>query len=462
MRLSNDPDMNDTIAAIATPVGKGGIGIVRISGTNALKIADRIFTTASGLRPSSFKTHTTHYGTVVSKGEVIDEALLTVMLKPKTYTREDVVEINCHSGAVVLRDVCDLVLSAGARLAEPGEFTKRAFLNGRIDLAQAQAVMDIISAKTDSALKVSVEQLRGGLSRRVNVIRDKLLRMLSDIEASIDFPEDVAMPDLKELIKNNRQVDLLLKEILRNARIGKLLHDGLRVVICGSPNVGKSSLLNALIREDRSIVTPLAGTTRDTVEEVVDIKGIPARIIDTAGILEPRDLIEKKAIARSRKEIVSADLILLLFDAGREISKGDLVLCRKLKDKSVIPVINKIDLRQKIDRKKIYAFFKDPVELSAKHAKNIALLEKRIYDMAMRGASFDPQAAIVSNLRHVQLIRKAQKNIAQTAESLDNKLPLEFIAQDIRESLGYLDELLGKSFSGDLLDKIFGEFCIGK
>ena len=455
-------NLTDTIAAISTPIGEGGIGIVRISGDSALNIADKIFSSSSG-KPSTFKTYTIHYGRIVELNKVVDEVILTVMRAPKTYTREDVVEINCHGGIVALRDVLELVLKNGARLASPGEFTKRAFLNGRIDLAQAEAVIDVIRAKTDSALRLGLNQLKGGLSSEINKYRELILDILVQLEAGIDFPEEeISVADLNNLSKKIKEISNSLKNLVDNSKRGRILREGIHLVICGKANVGKSSLLNALLKEERAIVTPLAGTTRDTIEEAIDIKGIPVRIVDTAGILEPRDLVEKKALLRSKKEIAAADLVIILFDGSKKLSKEDSLLMKNLKAKTVIAVINKIDLRQKIERKNILSIFKNVIDISAKRSKNIVLLEEKIADLAYGGEALNAESVMVGNLRHIQLIRKAQKNIAQASESLDNKLSLEFIAQDIREALGFLDEILGKKFSGDLLDKIFSEFCIGK
>lgn len=455
-------DLTDTIAAISTPVGEGGIGIVRISGQNALKIADRIFVSSRG-KPSGFKTYTIHYGRIVKRDRVIDEVILTVMRAPKTYTKEDVVEINCHGGIVALRDVLDLVLENGARLAHPGEFTKRAFLNGRIDLAQAEAVIDVIRAKTDSALRLGLNQLKGGLSGEINKYRESILDILVQLEASIDFPdEEISGKALKTLSREIEEISASLEDLIENSRSARILREGIHLVICGKPNVGKSSLLNTLLKEERAIVTPLAGTTRDTIEEIIDIKGIPVRIVDTAGILEPRDLIEKKALIRSRKEISAADLVIIVFDGSKRLSQEDSLLIKKLKRKTVIAVINKIDLKQKIEREKIVSAFKNVIDISAKRSRNITLLEKIVADLIYGGAVLNTESVMVGNLRHIQLIRKAQKNIAQASESLDNELSLEFIAQDLREALGFMDEILGKRFSADLLEKIFSEFCIGK
>ncbi|MBU0709558.1 MAG: tRNA uridine-5-carboxymethylaminomethyl(34) synthesis GTPase MnmE [Candidatus Omnitrophica bacterium] len=461
-------NLTDTIAAIATPAGESGIGIVRISGRDSIPIADGIFISKDNRKPSLFKTYTTHYGFIAdpkenSKSGYIDEVILTIMRAPKSYTKEDVVEINCHGGIVALRRVLDLVLENGCRLAEPGEFTKRAFLNGRIDLAQAEAVLDIIRAKTDSALKISLEQLRGGLSKRINHIRIDLLDVLSLLEVNIDFPEEeIDSVNLQAIARKINNLDSRLKEILNTSKQGRILREGIHVVICGKPNVGKSSLLNALLDQERSIVTSIPGTTRDTIEEIIDIKGIPVRIVDTAGILEPRDLVEKKSVGRSRRYIDLADLVILLFDGNKKLSKEDEALIGKLKKKAVIAVINKIDLRQNIEKDKIAKKFKEIVDISAKKIRNINLLEDAIANLVYNGRVISSEPVVVSRLRQIESIREAEKLIAEAAKSLDNKLSLEFIAQDIKDALLYLDQLLGKKFSESLLDKIFSEFCIGK
>jgi tRNA modification GTPase len=459
-------NLDDTIAAIATPIGESGIGIVRISGKDALKVADKIFVSKDGKKPSEFKTYTTHYGWVVDEiTKIIDEVILTVMRAPRSYTKEDIVEINCHGGIVALRAVLDLVLEGGCRLAEPGEFTQRAFLNGRIDLAQAEAVLDIIRAKTDSALKVGIEQLKGGLSQKINKIRDMLLEILTFLESGIDFPEEeIGILDLKEISSKLKTVDRQLTAIINDSKFGRVLREGLKVVICGRPNVGKSSLLNALLKQERSIVTPIPGTTRDTIEEVIDIKGIPIRIVDTAGILEPRDLIEKKAIQRTQQFIDSADLIILIFDGSEGLKKEDEFLMRKLKQKqkNIIAVINKMDLKQRIEKDRISRYLPRLIEISAKRIKNLTLLEDAIVNLVYQGRIKASESILVTNLRHIQAIKKVQKLVAQAQDSLDNKLSLEFIAQGIKDALGCIDELLGKKFSEDLLKKIFSQFCIGK
>ena len=456
-------NLNDTIAAISTPVGEGGIGIVRISGNNALLIADRIFLHKGEQKPSAFKSYTIHYGWIAKDKNIIDEVILTVMRKPRSFTKEDIVEINCHGGIIATRAVLEIVLEGGARLSEPGEFTKRAFLNGRIDLAQAEAVIDVIRAKTDSALKLGMEQLRGALSKEINRIRSSLLDVLSELEADIDFPEEgILSPGQSSIRGKLESAQNDLEKLFINARRGQIYREGIHVVICGRPNVGKSSLLNALLKRERSIVTPVAGTTRDTIEEIIDIKGIPVRIMDTAGILEPRDLVEKKAVERSKKHIEAADLVILMFDANKYLAEDDTVLIKKLSKKNCIAVINKIDLKNKINRDKISKIFKHTILLSAKKSRNINLLEEVIADLVYKGKVYRNEFAMVSNLRHINALRQAQKLIAEALNSLDNNLTPEFISQDIKEALTFIDDILGKSFSEDLLDKIFSDFCIGK
>lgn len=456
-------NIDDTIAAISTPVGVGGIGIVRLSGKEALAIADKMFFSKGRLKPSEFESHTTHYGSIKNNGEEVDEVILTVMRAPRTYTKEDVVEINCHGGIIALRDVLDLTLASGARLAQPGEFTKRAFLNGRIDLAQAEAVLDIIRAKTDSALKISLGQLKGELSIELSKIRSALLDILTQLEASIDFPEDAGdVMGISKVGAGLRGCDARLRAMLESSRRGRIFREGIHVVICGKPNVGKSSLLNALLKQERSIVTAVAGTTRDAIEEIIDIRGIPVRIVDTAGILDPRGVVEKKAVQRSKKHIAQADIAMILFDGSRRLSAQDSAIIRKLKGKPAIAVINKMDLKQKIEKEKIFKQFIHTISLSAKKARNIDLLEERIVELVYKGKVSGPESVVVGNLRHISCLREAQKLIAQAVSSVDNKVSMELIAQDVKDSLGVLDELSGRKFSEDLLDKIFSKFCIGK
>ena len=458
-------NLDDTIAAIATPIGESGIGIVRISGRKALSIADRIFVSRDRQKPSSFKTYTTHYGWIIDpkRGLKVDEVILTVMRKPRSYTRQDIVEINCHGGIIPLRKALELVLDLGARLSKPGEFTKRAFLNGRIDLAQSEAVLDIIRAKTDSALRVSVEQLKGGLSKRLNQLRDKLLELLTILEANIDFPdEDLEAIDIKNIATGIDRVNQELRFLLENSKRGRIFREGIKVVICGRSNAGKSSLLNALLKCERSIVTPIAGTTRDTVEDILDIRGIPIRIVDTAGIIEPSDLIEQKAVSRSQRCIQEANLVLFVFDGSRDLSYEDKTLMRKIKLKPTLALINKIDLKQRIKQDEIAQRFPQLVKISAKKQKNIDLLEEAIAQFVFSGKIKSGDPVWVTNLRHIQQLKRVEKSIMRARKSTNVNLPFDLIAQDIKEAIGFLDEILGKRFSEDLLDRIFSEFCIGK
>jgi len=456
-------NFNDTIAAISTPTGEGGIGIVRLSGPQALIVAGKIFVAASKEDPADFKSYTVHYGRVIDQGKVIDEVILTLMRKPRSYTREDVVEINCHGGIVALRKVLDLVLEKGCRLASPGEFTRRAFLNGRIDLAQAEAVIDIIRAKTDSALKVGMEQLRGGLSQEISKIRQGVLDILVHLEASIDFPEEGIREEGGATIALRlEEVAAQLHKLLESASRGRIFREGLRVVICGKPNVGKSSLLNALLKKERSIVTSVAGTTRDTIEEMIDIKGIPVRVVDTAGILKPRNLIEKKAVHRAKMQVAVADLILILFDANHKLDIADRRLIRTVKKRASIAIINKIDLKVRIEKKEIFRQFSKVIELSAKSAKNINLLEDALCDLVYQGRLSSQELMLVSNLRHIQALKDAEKLVVEAKHAAAAKFSPELTAQNLKDACVYLDQILGKSFSAEILDKIFADFCIGK
>lgn len=461
-------DLKDTIAAIATGAGESGIGIVRISGQDALAIADRIFLARRKGLPSSFRTFTTHYGWIaegIAEGtpRFVDEVLLTVMRAPASYTREDTVEINCHGGMRALRRVLEVVLAQGCRLAEPGEFTKRAFLNGRIDLAQAEAVLDIIKAKTDAALEIGTRQLRGVLSKKVRKVRGMLLEALTAVEAGIDFPEDTGAAGMQGCGGLLKKAAGELEGMLRGARLGRIFREGACVVICGRPNVGKSSLLNALLEEERSIVTAVAGTTRDTIEEVVDIKGMPVRVVDTAGIVRPRGVVERKAVERSRRSLACADVVIALFDAGSGLTAEDRALMRRLKGRKALAVINKIDLKRRIEEGVLRKRFGEVIGVSARSGANIDRLKEAIAEAVYAGGDAGREPLLVSNLRHAEKLRRAQKFVAEALDSVDNKkLSPEFVAQDLRDALQCLDELLGERFSEDLLEKIFSEFCIGK
>lgn len=464
-------ESQDTIVAIATPLGESGIGIVRMSGRDAIDIADKVFQAKDKSSVKGFGSYTVHYGWIVENNpsrSVVDEVLLTVMRAPRSYTREDVVEINCHGGIVALGRVLDLLLGLGCRPAEPGEFTRRAFLNGRIDLAQAEAVLEIVRAKTDVALRLGVEQLKGALSGQLQGLRDTLLETLAVLEAGIDFPEEEteALSGTGALRGKLREADAKLRGFLSGAASSRVFREGVRVVICGRPNVGKSSLLNALLRQERSIVTGVAGTTRDTVEEAVSIRGIPVALVDTAGIVHPRGQIERKAVERSRRSIALADVVILLFDGSQRLSAQDKSLMRRLGrgQRRVLAAINKSDLRQRIEKEIVSRHFPRLIEISARRGRNIQLLEDALAEMVHAGAADMHEPMLLVNRRHTEKMRRAQKLIAEAADSMDNnkRIPPEFIAQNIKDALRILDEILGRSFSEDVLDRIFSRFCIGK
>ncbi len=437
---------------------------MRLSGKNALAIADKIFFSKSGKKPSLAKTYTMHYGWIKDKeGAVIDEVILSVMRAPRSYTKEDIVEINCHSGIVVLRKILDLALESGARLAEPGEFTQRAFLNGRIDLTQAEAVLDIVRAKTDKALAAGVEQLKGNISKKINKIRKLLVDTLAFLEAHIDFPEEEVETQKQRLWeKEIAGAKEDLKTLIQSSAEGKFLREGILAVICGRPNVGKSSLLNAMLKEERSIVTHLAGTTRDAIEETVDIKGIPVRLTDTAGLDIPRNIIEHKAIKKTKQHIKKADLTIFVMDSSQRLHPQETRLLKNLKAESTIVLLNKMDLKTRIEKEKISRIFPDYLEVSALRGKNIDKVEEKIAKMFWDGKLEQGAERLTVNLRHKKLLQQAYRCLEEAQESRKQGLSLEFIAEDIKRALDCLDEILGNKFSEDILEKIFSQFCIGK
>ncbi|MDP2938613.1 MAG: tRNA uridine-5-carboxymethylaminomethyl(34) synthesis GTPase MnmE [Candidatus Omnitrophota bacterium] len=478
------PELNldDTISAISTPIGEAGIGIVRLSGKDALKIADKIFKSSDNKKPSSFKTYTIHYGWIVdehrassiehrecgnkiSKPEIIDEVILTIMRSPKTYTKEDIAEINCHSGIVPLKRILDLTLKNGARLAEPGEFTRRALINGRIDLIQAEAVLNIIQARTDKALAIGLNQLKGKLSQEIEAIRNFLLDIYAQIEATIDFPdEDIKEYNTSQLSNKIERIKIRIKKLLDSSSQGKILCNGIRVVIAGKPNVGKSSLLNILLRDSRAIVTDIPGTTRDTIEETANIKGIPVRLVDTAGIIEPRDLVEIEAVKKSHESINSADLVLLVLDASSKFNLEDNMIIQNLNGKKIICLVNKCDLNPnpnlrliKKDLPKIKI-----IKISCLKNQGIAKLEEAICRDVWNGRVFAWDNVLVSNLRQIECLRNVFLSIEKVELATRNCCSIEIICEELKSALKYLDDILGKNISIDVLDTIFSKFCIGK
>jgi len=460
--------LDDTIVAVSTPIGEGGIGIVRLSGKDALKIADKIFLPRNGKKPSDFKTYTVHYGHIVDRHQVVDEVILTLMLGPKSYTKEDVVEINCHSGIAPLKKILDLVLANKARLAEPGEFTKRAFLNGRIDILQAESVLDIIKAKTYLSLKAAADNLGGTFSKKINNIRDELVSILAHIEASIDFSEveDIDNVKRKDILSTLKQVKKDMEKLASSAREGRILRQGIKVVICGRTNVGKSSLMNALLKESRAIVTHLAGTTRDTIEETVNIRGIPVVLTDTAGITDTTHAIEAEGIKRSHSSVDASDMVLLVLDCARKLNKDDLSLMRNIKDrgKELIIIINKIDLKKRIDIKIIKKFFpkKPIIHISAINSSGIDKLENTIKDAIFKGKAQSADFASLSNDRQLNLLRRAIEDIKEALDIFKKRVPIDCASIYVRSSIEALGEVTGHTITEETLDKIFSEFCIGK
>lgn len=453
---------DDTIAAIATPLGEGGLALIRISGVEALEVADAIFRPGIKFKkPSRAASHTILYGHVVRDGKRIDEALVGVMRAPRTFTREDVVEITCHGGILAAKLVLDAVLANGARLAEPGEFSKRAFLNGRIDLAQAEAIADLIHARTELALSAANEQLAGKLSERVNRLRDDMLSILAHVEAHIDFPdEDIAPDTLDHLIRRLESGAALMDQLLKTANEGRILRRGIRAAIIGRPNAGKSSLLNQLLGQDRAIVTAIAGTTRDTIEETANIRGIPVVFIDTAGLRESSDEIEREGVRRSHQSLERAELIIHVLDASEPFHEMDARYLKDFAGKKRILVANKCDLPRALRVPEELA--SATVEASCKTGEGIELLKERIKEVSWSGEIKAEMLEAMINSRHQDALRRARSSTQQTLEALSQGLTLELAAMDLRIAVNAIGEIVGKTSTEDLLDSIFSQFCIGK
>lgn len=454
--------MSDTIAAISTAIGESGIGIVRMSGTESLNIADMVF---KGAKTKTKENRKLTYGHIIDDDKIIDEVLIAFMNGPYTYTRENMVEIYCHGGIISVRKILELLLQRGARLAEPGEFTKRAFLNGRLDLVQAEAVIDIIRSKTDKSFQVSLDQLEGNLSAKIKEIRNTLLGMIAHIEVSIDFPEeDVEVSTLEELENNALEVKEKIAALLSTADRGKILRDGLNTVILGKPNVGKSSLLNAVLRENRAIVTDIPGTTRDIIEEYINIDGIPLKIIDTAGIRETSDVVEKIGVDRAKRTVEEADLIIAIFDISRELSEEDHQILHLIKDKKTIILLNKTDLPNVYDEDYFKNYVKNIQIISTSITKGVGIeeLENSIRNMFYSGNVEIKSDIVINNVRHKNQLDKALKNILSVIEDLNANVPLDCLEVDLKNCWENLGEISGDTIGEDILDRIFSEFCIGK
>lgn len=457
--------LEDTIAALATPPGDGGIAIIRISGTQSLDIARRMFVTKRNRKPEIIRDRYFNYGFIVGNDdEKIDEVLMVYMKAPRTYTREDVVEIHCHGGMVPVQKILELTLSEGARLAEPGEFTKRAFLNGRIDLAQAEGVMDLISAKSEDAASASMAQMEGTLSKKIRSIRDDMLDLLAHIEVTVDYPEedidDVILDEIKERLTAARKE---CRRMLASADQGKLIREGIKTVIIGKPNVGKSSLLNALVKENRAIVTDVPGTTRDVIEEYVNIKGVLVRILDTAGIRETMDRIEKIGVEKSRKLTENADLILLLLDASRPLEKEDTDILEWLRGKKVLILLNKTDRPAAIEKDEILKLTDNTlIKTSMIDGTGLDKVEDYIYNMVYSGKLGPKNSVMITNNRHKDALIQAERYLGDALQAIDASVPLDMVTIDIRNVCEALGEITGESLTENLIDKIFMEFCLGK
>ncbi len=454
-------DNLDTIVAPATPPGSSGIGIVRLSGPAALAIAGRIFRPSGEQEIKDFSSHTLHHGFIHNGRGDIDEVLLSIMRTPHSFTREDVVEINCHGGSLPLRKTLDLCLQAGARLAEPGEFTKRAFLNGRIDLTQAEAVIEVINAKSDAALKAATAQLEGTLSQQIKAWQEQLLNVLAQVEVELDFPEeDLEASDRTAIKTELEEINRQISRLIASFEEGRLLREGIKVVLAGRPNVGKSSLLNRLLKQERAIVTAVPGTTRDTIEESFQLAGFPLRLIDTAGITHSQDEVEQEGIRRGISSLQGADLILLLLDGSQPLEQDDHRLMQMVDKTKTVVVINKQDLPQAIELEQIKADLPRVrlVKISAKHGKGTEQLEEQIVQLLHHGRNTNQQEVLLTNLRHRQALAHALTRLNQAQHA---PLP-ELIATDIKEALDNLGEIIGLNTSKDLLERIFSNFCIGK
>jgi tRNA modification GTPase len=453
----------DTIAAIATPLGEGGLAVVRLSGAGAMAIADASFQPVgpTSLKPSAAGSHTIHYGKIVDGGRVIDEVLLATLRAPRTFTREDTVEISCHGGLLPAKLVLDTLLKNGARLAEPGEFTRRAFLHGRIDLAQAEAVADLIHSRTELSLSAANEQLAGKLSRRIDKLRDDLMLTLAHVEAHLDFPDEDIAPDARgKLLERLENAIVFMDELLRTANEGQILRRGIRAAILGRPNAGKSSLLNQLLGRDRAIVSPIPGTTRDTIEETANIRGIPVVFIDTAGLREAGDEIEVEGIRRSRQTLAAAELILHVFDASQPLTPADMNYLTEFAGKKRILVRNKTDLP---------SHFNLPanpdasvVDVCCLNGQGIEALKDAIKHLVWTGKINAEMSQVTINSRHQDALQRARDMTRQATDALQGSATLELVAMDLRIAANAVGEIVGKTTTEDLLDSIFSTFCIGK
>lgn len=457
-------NLNDTIAAISTAIGEAGIAIVRMSGDDSINIIDKIFVSASGTKMAEAENRKFLYGHICDGEKKIDEVLVVKMKGPHSYTAEDIVEIHCHGGVVSVKRILNLILSKGARLAEKGEFTKRGFLNGRIDLTQAEAVIDLIKAKTDISFDLGLNQLGGALSEVLNKLKDELVSMQALIVANIDFPdEDIEDAAYNDLLDRSNKILEKMDKLLENSKNSRLLRDGINTVILGKPNVGKSSLLNGLLKYDRAIVTDIAGTTRDVIEDYINLDGVLLKISDTAGIRETEDEVEKIGVNIAREKLKDADLVIAIFDISRNFDQDDKEILKLIENKKHIIILNKDDLEQKISDDEIEKYFKDDyLRLSVMENESVMKVEKLIIDLFFDGELQISSDTVLSNLRHINALREAKKELLEVNESLNKRVFLDLIEVDLENVIAHISELTGTITTEDILDRVFSDFCIGK
>lgn len=456
----------DTITSISTPMGEGAIGIVRLSGHDAVEIADKLYKGKRALKDVA--SHTINYGHIIDPetNETVEEVMVSVLRAPKTFTREDIIEINCHGGILTINRILELTMTHGARIAEPGEYTKRAFLNGRIDLSQAEAVMDFIRAKTNRASKVAQNQIEGRLSDMIKAQRQSILEILAQVEVNIDYPEydDVEDATTEFLLERSKAIKTDIQKLLDTGVQGKIMREGLSTVIVGKPNVGKSSMLNSLIHDNKAIVTEIAGTTRDVLEEYVNVRGVPLRLVDTAGIRETEDIVERIGVERSRKALSEADLILFVLNYNEALTEEDRKLYEVIKNEDAIVIINKMDLEQRLDIDKVKAMVGDMpvIETSILKQQGIDDLELQIRDLFFGGEVQSQDMTYVSNSRHISLLKQAKQAIQDAIDAAEMGVPMDMVQIDLTRTWEILGEIIGESASEELIDQLFSQFCLGK
>jgi len=455
----------DTIAALSTRAGEAAVNIIKISGSNSIKIADKIFKSKSEIKLNKLKTYKMIYGNIIDKKEVIDEVLVSIMRAPGSYTKEDVIEINCHGGLAAVNKILDLIIKNGARLAEPGEFTKRAFLNGRIDLSQVEAISDIIGAKTENSLKIAANNLSGTLSKEIKKIRLTLLEIIINVEASIDFiEEDLEIFPYDKVLEKTKKIHKELLELIKNEEKGEIIKNGIKIAIIGKPNVGKSSLLNWISKKEKAIVTSIPGTTRDAIEEILYLNGIPVILTDTAGIRESKNIIEKIGVKKSISEIEKADILITVIDNSRKLTEDDIRILEKTKEKKHIVCLNKIDEKSKVNKSELEKYISKELilEISVLKNKGIEKLEDKIRDLTIGREKFEIEEKIIINKRQKLAVSNAKESIKNAMDAMKNKMPEEILTIDLRRAYDFMGDVIGENTGEDILNEIFSKFCIGK